>query len=94
MKAAVYCKDLSAVGGQTLYGSYPEFRIRNQRILDKYRQLRSFQCISYFLYQKRIACGTGTDPDGVYSVFQYDFHVSGICHFGSGFHAGGLSRVA
>ena len=88
VEAAVYGADQAAsAAGKPLDGSQPEFGIRYQRILDEYRQTRTLQGIGYFLHQKRIACGTGTDPDGVYSVFQDDFHVLGICHFCSGFHA-------
>ena len=50
--------------------SYPKVNIRIHRILYQYRNIRIFQCVSYFLHKERIRGSPGADPYHIDSEFQ------------------------
>lgn len=82
METAVHGADvLHSAAGEALDGACPQFRVGDKGILDKYRKAGAPEGLGYLLDEEGVAGGAGSDPDGVYPVFQDYFHVAGVGDF-------------
>ena len=67
--------------------TYPQIQIRIHRILDKHRNIRILQRISYFLHQKRVGRRPGPDPDHIHTEFHAVENMLFACHLRADLHS-------
>src|SRR5574344_49269 len=75
-------------GSQFLYTSlidtfkctYPQFQIRINRVLNKYRNINTFQRIGKSLHGKRVCGCSCTYPKNIYTIFKSKFYVFWCSH--------------
>lgn len=72
----------------TLHSANPEFQVGVDGVLDKHGHIHSFERVCQVLHGKGIGCCACAYPQDVYAIFQTEFHMLGLCHFGRYEHAG------